>query len=66
MTRQDIDVTALADGVASGDRRSLARAITLVESTRADHRAAAEALLERLMPSTGNAIRVGISGVSGV
>lgn len=66
MTQQEINVTALADGVAAGDRRSLARAITLVESTRADHRASAEELLERLMPSTGNAIRVGISGVPGV
>lgn len=66
MTRSQVDVTALADGVAAGDRRSLARAITLVESTRADHRAAAEDLLERLMPETGRSIRVGISGVPGV
>lgn len=66
MTQQQVNVSALADGVAAGDRRSLARAITLVESTRADHRAAAEDLLERLMPSTGKSIRVGISGVPGV
>ncbi|WP_425407310.1 methylmalonyl Co-A mutase-associated GTPase MeaB [Hwanghaeella sp.] len=66
MTQQQVNVSALADGVAAGDRRSLARAITLVESTRADHRAAAEELLERLMPSTGKSIRVGISGVPGV
>lgn len=66
MTVSPVDVTALADGVAAGDRRSLARAITLVESTRADHRAAAEELLERLTPLTGKSIRLGISGVPGV
>ncbi|HEY5720608.1 MAG TPA: methylmalonyl Co-A mutase-associated GTPase MeaB, partial [Gammaproteobacteria bacterium] len=49
-----------------GDRRALARAITLVESTRRDHRAEASALLEELMPHTGGAIRVGISGAPGV
>lgn len=44
----------------------LARAITLVESTRADHRAAAEALLEELLPDAGGALRIGISGTPGV
>ncbi|MEJ2275264.1 MAG: methylmalonyl Co-A mutase-associated GTPase MeaB [Woeseiaceae bacterium] len=53
-------------GVLGGDRRALARAITLVESTRRDHREQAEALLEKLMPKTGGAIRVGISGAPGV
>ncbi len=57
---------ALSDGVAAGDRRALARAITLVESTRADHRALAEALLARLMARTGRARRIGITGVPGV
>ncbi len=57
---------ALAERVLAGDRRALARAITLVESTRADHREAAEALIERLLPHAGNAIRIGISGVPGV
>jgi LAO/AO transport system kinase len=56
----------LAVAVLAGDRRALARAITLVESTRPDHRARAEALLERLMPATGRSIRLGISGVPGV
>jgi len=56
----------LAAAVEAGDRRALARAITLVESTRADHRLRAEALLERLMPATGRAMRLGISGVPGV
>jgi LAO/AO transport system kinase len=56
----------LADRVLTGDRRALAQAITLIESTRADHRVAASALLEQLMPHAGNSIRLGISGVPGV
>ena len=55
----------LARAVRAGDRRSLAQAITLVESTRPDHRAEAVALLDALMPSTGGATRVGISGAPG-
>ncbi|HEY6336433.1 MAG TPA: hypothetical protein VI113_11175, partial [Alphaproteobacteria bacterium] len=60
------EVARLADALHAGDRRALARAITLVESSRADHRERAEALLERLMPSTGKSIRLGISGAPGV
>ena len=60
------DPATLAEAVRRGDRRALARAITLIESTRADHRAAADALLERLLPHTGNSVRVGVSGVPGV
>lgn len=56
----------LATAVRRGDRRALAQAITLVESTRPDHRAAASELLELLMPHTGNSIRIGISGAPGV
>jgi LAO/AO transport system kinase len=56
----------LAQKVLAGDRRALARAITLIESTRADHRAAAEALLARLLPASGKSVRLGISGVPGV
>jgi LAO/AO transport system kinase len=48
-----------------GDRRALARAVTLVESTRADHREQAEALVEALLPYTGQATRLGISGPPG-
>jgi LAO/AO transport system kinase len=55
-----------ANTVKSGDRRELARAITLIESTRPDHRTQAEALLTEVMPSSGNSIRIGISGVPGV
>jgi LAO/AO transport system kinase len=59
------DPGALANAVRSGDRRALARAITLVESTRDDHLEQARALLEALMPYTGEAVRVGISGAPG-
>jgi LAO/AO transport system kinase len=56
----------LAERVLQGDRRALAQAITLIESTRADHRTAASVLLEKLMPHSGSSIRLGISGVPGV
>lgn len=56
----------LADRIRRGDRRALAKGITLVESTRADHREQAAQLLELVMPATGNSIRLGISGVPGV
>lgn len=55
----------LAEAVLAGDRRALARAITLVESRRSDHRAEAMALLDALMPATGGAMRLGISGAPG-
>jgi len=61
-----VDVDGLADGVLAGNRRALARAITLVESRRADHREAAQELLVALLPHAGGARRVGISGVPGV
>ncbi|MGM3052561.1 methylmalonyl Co-A mutase-associated GTPase MeaB, partial [Bacillus cereus group sp. BC306] len=47
------------DGVLRRERRALAKAITLLESTRADHRARADALLNALLPATGKAIRLG-------
>jgi LAO/AO transport system kinase len=56
----------LAERVVSGDRRALAKAITLVESTRRDHEARAERLLELLLPHAGRSARVGLSGVPGV
>ena len=56
---------SLATDVRSGDRRALARAITLIESTRPDHRLDAAALLDGLLDATGGAIRVGISGAPG-
>ena len=57
---------ALARALASGDRRALARAITLAESDRADDRAAARELLEAALPHAGGAVRVGITGAPGV
>lgn len=55
----------LVDGVLAGQRRALAKAITLIESTRADHQQRAQQVLGTLLPRTGNAIRIGISGVPG-
>lgn len=56
----------LFDGVTGGDRRALAQAITLLESTNPDHADAAARLLAELTPRAGNSIRIGISGVPGV
>ena len=56
----------LVEGVVAGRRRALAKAITLVESTRADHQQRAQAVLGALLPETGKSIRLGISGVPGV
>ena len=58
-------VEELAAAVRSGNRAALARAITLVESTRPDHGEQAEQLLLALMPDAGNAMHVGITGVPG-
>ena len=57
-----LDLPSLAGEVRAGHRAALARAITLVESRRADHQAAARALVQELLPLTGRAIRVGITG----
>jgi LAO/AO transport system kinase len=54
-----------AAAVLAGDRRALARAITLIESSRDDHREQADALISALLPHTGQAIRLGISGTPG-
>jgi LAO/AO transport system kinase len=59
-------IDELAAAVRSGDRSALPRAITLVESTRADHRDRAQQLLLQLMPAAGTALHVGITGVPGV
>jgi len=60
------DISTLERGILDGHRPLLARAITLVESKRRDHRKTARALLDRLSDKTGHAIRVGITGVPGV
>jgi LAO/AO transport system kinase len=59
-------VDGLAEAIRSGDRAALPRAITMLESTRADHRERAQQLLLDLLPDSGNAHRVGITGVPGV
>lgn len=61
-----LTAATLAGDLLAGNRRALSQAITLVESTRADHRARAGELLERLAPHAGKSIRIGISGVPGV
>lgn len=60
-----IDPERLAAGVLAGERAALSRAITLVESTRRDHRTAASILLDRLAPHAGGAIRIGLTGIPG-
>jgi Ni2+-binding GTPase involved in maturation of urease and hydrogenase len=60
------DLTRLARGIAAGERAVIARAITLVESGRADHQKAARRLVQNLLPQTGSAVRVGITGAPGV
>ena len=61
-----MDHSDLASGVTAGDRRALARAITLVESTRSDHRTEALALLDGLAQTGRQALRIGFSGTPGV
>ena len=58
--------TPSAEAILSGDRRALAKAITLVESARPQDRKASQDLLNELLPHTGNSIRIGITGVPGV
>ncbi|MEV4967215.1 methylmalonyl Co-A mutase-associated GTPase MeaB [Streptomyces sp. NPDC024062] len=62
----EIDIGAYTEGVLDGKRAFVARAITLVESTRPDHRVQAQRLLSELLPHSGRARRIGISGVPGV
>jgi GTPase len=64
--RTNVDLVSLVHGIRAGDRSVIARAITLVESRRADHQKAAHDLLQQLLPLTGNAVRVGITGAPGV
>jgi LAO/AO transport system kinase len=63
LTPSDAD---LLDGLLAGRRRALAKAITLIESTRADHQERAHALLDALLPHAGRSVRIGITGVPGV
>src|SRR5437660_10531968 len=61
-----LDIKTLAREVHAGHRAALARAITLIESRRGDHQAAARDLVQALLPDTGKAVRVGITGSPGV
>src|SRR5467141_4765281 len=64
--RSQLDIAKLAKDLRAGSRAALARAITLIESRRGDHQAAARDLVQALLPDTGKAIRVGITGSPGV
>ncbi|MEU8920603.1 methylmalonyl Co-A mutase-associated GTPase MeaB [Kitasatospora sp. NPDC048545] len=66
MPPRTIDLDSYVTGVLDGSRAWIARAVTLVESSRPDHRALAQQLLQRLLPHAGGAVRVGITGVPGV
>ena len=60
------DIKSLARELRSGSRAALARAITLIESRRADHQQRARQLVQTVLPATGQAVRVGITGTPGV
>jgi LAO/AO transport system kinase len=65
-TKSRAEIKTLAKDLRAGSHAVLARAITLIESRRNDHQAAARELVQTLLPQTGNAIRVGITGSPGV
>ena len=65
MPSRTLKTTDLARGIKAGDRATLARAITLIESKRADHRKSAHHLVQELLPLTGQAVRLGITGAPG-
>ena len=66
MATRNLPPSNLARGIRSADRARLARAITLIESKRADHRTTAHHLVQELLPLTGKAVRLGITGAPGV
>ncbi|MFK7995508.1 MAG: methylmalonyl Co-A mutase-associated GTPase MeaB [Granulosicoccus sp.] len=66
MRYQDLTAEAIAYGVLARERAMLSKAITLTESSLVDHREKAQEVLQRLLPRTGKAMRIGISGVPGV
>jgi GTPase len=65
MTARAAKPSPLAAGIRAGDRAVLARAITLIESKRADHQGEAHRLVQELLPATGKAVRLGITGAPG-
>ncbi len=62
---KNISVEELINGIKSGDKRLLGKAITLVESKKPEHRVLAEQLLKEILPYTGKSVRIGITGVPG-
>ena len=62
----EISIKEYLAGIREGNKRILAKAITLIESKKPEHRALAEVLLKEVMPYTGNSVRVGVTGVPGV
>lgn len=64
--RKELDVDALVKGVLDGDRVILSQAITLVESTKIEHQAKAQQIIEACLPHSGNSFRLGITGSPGV
>ena len=64
--RRPLSLDDYVEGIHSGDRTVLSRAITLIESTRPEHREQAQEIIEACLPDTGNSIRIGITGVPGV
>jgi LAO/AO transport system kinase len=61
-----VDIDAYVNGLLNGTRRILAKTITLIESSLSGHQSSAQAILDRLLPHTGKAVRLGITGVPGV
>ncbi len=64
--RHRLEPGEMAEGILAGDKVILSRAITMIESTRAEDRVSSQELLKILLPKTGNSIRLGITGVPGV
>jgi LAO/AO transport system kinase len=64
--KQPLTLSAYVEGILAGNRVVLSQAITLIESTRADHRNLAEQIIEACLPHSGNSIRIGITGTPGV
>ena len=66
LQQPDIDIEALIAGIGQGNRRMIAKTMTLIESSVPAHQEAAHAVLDRILPRTGNSVRLGITGVPGV
>ena len=64
--RKTLSLDDYVEGIQNGDRTILSRAITLIESTKSEHREQAQEIIEQCLPQTGNSIRIGITGVPGV